>query len=271
MVGWVGSEQIEISFTVDRDEAADMTYGQRERWLGKLAEKELAEVVPPRPPLTGGSKRNRWKPYTRESIAEALKEWARLHDGKAPTKKDWSPERDPESLWPRPAGESFMRAVKEMAQADGFNLNRRAPHANDPEHIARFRWREVQSLQRLADGRLESSQGSRGQMEAVARWEPSAEEVAEFEALKNNPDPGPYCLDCFHSDGCQPPEMFPWQYAVEVLGGLQLRTGGDHHATRSERARYGRNRQMVTAGAADVHPEPSDPAARAAIETIDAG
>jgi hypothetical protein len=28
---------------------------------------------------------------------------------------------------------------------------------------------------------------------------------------------------------------------------------------------------MVTAGAADVHPEPSDPAARVAIETIDAG
>jgi hypothetical protein len=28
---------------------------------------------------------------------------------------------------------------------------------------------------------------------------------------------------------------------------------------------------MVTAGAADFHPEPSDPAARVAIETIDAG
>jgi hypothetical protein len=65
--------------------------------------------------------------------------------------------------------------------------------------------------------------------------------------------------------------MSPWQYAVEVIGGLQLRTGGDHHATRSERGQFGRNRQMVTAGAADVHPEPSDPAARVAIETIEAG
>lgn len=55
-------EQIEIRITVNRDEAADMTYGQRERWLGKLAEEQLAEVLPPRPPLTGGNQRNRWKP-----------------------------------------------------------------------------------------------------------------------------------------------------------------------------------------------------------------
>ena len=117
--------------------------------------------------MTGGTQRNRWKPYTRESIAQAFNEWARLHDGKAPTKRDWSPERDPESLWPRPAGESFIAAVKEMAHADGINLNRRAPHKNDPEHLARRAWREAQSFGRLADGRLESSQGSRGQMEAV--------------------------------------------------------------------------------------------------------
>jgi hypothetical protein len=108
-------------------------------------------------------------------------------------------------------------------------------------------------------------------MEAVARWEPSAAEATEIKALQNSPDPGLYCLDCFHGSGCQLPEMSPWQYAVEIIGGLQLRTGGDQHATRSERAKYGRNRQMVTGGAADVHPEPSDPAARTAIETIDAG
>lgn len=248
-----------------------MTYGQRERWLGKLAEEQLAVTIPPRPPLTGGSKRNRWKPYTRESIAMALKEWARLHDGKAPTKRDWSRDRDPDSLWPRPAGESFTHAVKGMAHADGIDLNRRAPHRDDPEHLARRAWREVQSWRRLPDGRLESSQGSRGPMEAVARWEPSAEEAAHFEALKDSPDPGSYCLDCFHGSGCQAPEMSPWQYAVEVIGGLQLRTGGDHHATRSELLRFGRNRQMVTAGVVDVHPKPSDPAARTAIETIDAG
>jgi hypothetical protein len=267
----VEPEQIEIRITVDRDEAASKTYGQRERWLGKLAEEQLAEVVAPRPPLTGGSQRNRWKPYTRENIAQALKAWAQLHDGKAPTKRDWSHERDPESMWPRPSGENFIAAVKGMAHADGINLNRRAPHKNDPDHLARLRWREVQSVKRLADGRLESPQGRRGQMEAVVRWEPNADEAAEIEALQNSPDPGQYCLDCFHGSGCQPPEMSPWQYAVEVIGGLQLRTGGDQHATRSERAQYGRNRQMVTAGAADVHPESSDPAARAAIETIYAG
>lgn len=265
------SGQIEIRITVDPDEAASMTYSQRQRFLGKLAEEKLATIIPPRFSKSGASNRNRWKPSTRESLREAFEEWARHHDGTAPTKRDWSPEGGPESLWPRPSGESFIAAVKGMARADGIDLSRRAPHRNDPEHLTRRAWRDVQSSRRLADGRMESSQGTRGSREAVARWEPSLEEDAEFDALKDTPDPGLYCLDCFHGSGCQPPEMSPWHYAVEVIGGLQLRTGGDHHATRSERARFGRNRQMVTAGTADVHPEPSDPAARAAIETIDAG
>jgi hypothetical protein len=274
MVGSVESEQIEIKITVDRDEAASMTYGKREKFLGKLAEEQLAKIVPARFSHQSASHRNRWKPYTRENLAEAFKEWARLHDGKAPAKKDWSAERDPESLWPRPSGESFIAAVKEMAQEDGISLKRTAPHKNDPEHLTRRAWHEVQSLRRLADGRVERAKpnpyvGSPID-EFVERWEPSADEGAEIEALLNSPDPGPYCLDCFHGSGCRPPEMSPWQYAVEVIGGLQLRTGGDYHATRSERAHFGRNRQMVTAGAADVHPEPSDPAASMAIETIDA-
>jgi hypothetical protein len=40
----------------------------------------------------------------------------------------------------------------------------------------------------------------------------------------------------------------PWTFAVEVLGGLTVRTGGDHHAARSQAGQFGRNRQMVTAG-----------------------
>ncbi len=264
-------DQLEITIIVSRSEVADLTYGKRHQMLGKLAEEELAKTVPPRPPKTKGTKMNRWKPYTKESIAQALIEWARLHDGKAPTKRDWSIERDPDSLWPRPTGESFIAAVKEIAAADGVSLKTRAPHRNDPEHLARRAWREAQSLQRLADGRLESSQGSRGGLEAVARWEPTADEVAEIDALRNSPDPGPYCLECFHGSGCLPPEMSPWQYAVQVIGGLQVRTGGDHQATRSERASFGRNRQMVTAGAVDVHPRSSDPAMSSIIETLDPG
>ena len=42
MVGRVESSQIEIRVTVDRDEAASMTYGAREKWLGKMAEAQLA-------------------------------------------------------------------------------------------------------------------------------------------------------------------------------------------------------------------------------------
>jgi hypothetical protein len=53
MVGLVAPDQIEIRITVDREEMAGMTYGQRERWLGKLAEAKLAEQIPPRPPKRG--------------------------------------------------------------------------------------------------------------------------------------------------------------------------------------------------------------------------
>lgn len=79
------------------------------------------------------------------------------------------------------------------------------------------------------------------------------------------------CEECFHGSGCQPADMSYWQYAVEVIGGLQLRQGGDFAATRSRRAEFGRNRQMVTASAADMYPESSDPAARTAIETLSTG
>jgi hypothetical protein len=272
MVSNVESDQIEIKITVDRDEAADMTYGQRERWLGKLAEEKLAEVVPPRPPLTGGSRRNRWKPYTRERIAQAFSEWAKLNDGKAPAKKDWSYARDPDGRWPRASSDSFRKVIEECAQEDGVSLSQRAPHRNDPEHQARRAWREAQHLRLLADGRVEYSQGSvilGSRIDEVAsRWTPTDEERAEIEAAQMSADPGPYCEDCFHGSGCLPPEMSYWQYAVEIIGGLTLRSGGDFHATRSRRAEFGRTRQMVTAGAADAYPEASDPAARAVIETI---
>lgn len=249
---------------VDPDEAADMTYGQRERWLGKLAEEQLAQQIPPRPPRSGGKHTDRWKPYTPESIGEAIREWARLHGGKAPSKADWSHSRDPERRWPRPDGGSFRAVVERLAKKDGITLKSTAPCRDKPEEVARLRWHEAQHAIKTADGRLEHTVGILGSsQEIVERWDPSDVEVG--------PDPGPYCQECFHGSGCRPADMTPWQYAVEMIGGLPLRTGGDFHATRSERDRYGRNRQMVTAGAADVYPELSDPAARTAIETLDTG
>lgn len=263
MVGRVGSDQIEISFTVDREEAADMTLGQRERWLGKLAEEQLGRQIPPRPSKSG-ARTDRWMPYTRESIAAAFQEWARLHDGKAPVKADWSHSRDPERRWPRPEGESFHAAIDGMARQDGITLRSTAPCRDKPEERARLYWHEAQHAIEAADGRLEATVGIlRSGEEIVERWEPSDVEVG--------PDPGPYCQECFHGSGCRPADMSRWQYAVEVVGGLTLRNGGDFHATRSRREEFGRNRQMVTGGAADVHPEASDPAAKAIVETIDGG
>lgn len=40
MVGRVPLDRIEITFSVDREEAADLPLGKRERWLGKLAEEQ---------------------------------------------------------------------------------------------------------------------------------------------------------------------------------------------------------------------------------------
>lgn len=270
----MASDRIEITLSVDRDEAASMTYGAREKWLGGMAETKLAESVPPRPPLSGG-KRNRWKPYTRDGIARAFAEWAQLNDDQAPSKKDWSLERDPDGRWPRAGSDSFRKAIKECAREDGVHLAGRAPHRDDPEHLARRAWHEAQHLRLLADGRVEHSQGSLvagSRIEEVAAlWTPTATERAEIEAAHSSPDPGPYCEECFHGSGCKPPDMSYWQYAVEEIGGLQLRQGSDFAATKSRRDEFGRNRQMVTAGAADVYPEPSDPAARTAIETLNTG
>lgn len=225
--------------------------------------------------MSGSRQPNRWQPYTRDKIAQVFAEWAKLNDGKAPAKKDWSHEHDPEGRWPRPGSDSFKKAIEVYADEDEVHLSPRAPHRNDPEHLARRAWHEAQFLRLLTNGRVEQPQrnpvvGSRID-EVAARWTPTAAEHGEIEAAHNSPDPGPYCEECFHGSGCRPPDMSYWQYAVEEIGGLRVRSGGDYAATKSRRSEFGRNRQMVTAGAADVYPEPSDPAARTAIETLNAG
>jgi hypothetical protein len=234
--------EVEITISVDAQEAAEMTYGQRERWLGKLAEAQLAEAIPPRPPKSGYKKRDGWMPYTRKTIAAAFAEWSRLHDGKAPSKADWSHGRDPERRWPRPHGESFSEVIAKLAAEDGISLKRTAPCRDDPEQQARIAWHEAQHARKTADGRLEREGvrilGSR--VDLVERWEPADFELGE--------DPGRYCAECFHGSGCRPADISPWQYAVEEIGGLRLRGAADFHATPSRRDEYGRNRQMVTGG-----------------------
>jgi hypothetical protein len=266
---------IQITIDVDRNEAASLTSGARAQWLGKLAEAELSKVLPARAPLNGGTRQNRWKPYTREGLSQAFSEWATHHDGKAPSKNDWSKQRDPEGMWPRSTSDSFKEAVQLMADEDGVHLSRWAPHRNDPDHQARRAWADAQELRRLADGRVERTHrnyvlGSTVE-EFAERWELTASEATALDDLLRSANPGPYCEDCFHGSGCREADMSYWQYAIEIVGGLRVRNGGDFAATRSRRAEFGRNRQMVTAGVSDVQPVLSDPAAGSVIETLDVG
>lgn len=67
------------------------------------------------------------------------------------------------------------------------------------------------------------------------------------------------CDGCFDCRGCCPHGdagewVGPsgWQYALQ-LAQLEVRTGGDHHATAAQT--LGRNRQMVTGGVADQFPQ----------------
>lgn len=67
------------------------------------------------------------------------------------------------------------------------------------------------------------------------------------------------CMGCFDCRGeCPHGDMghwagpSGWAYALQ-LAALELRTGGDHHATAAQQ--LGRNRKMVTGGAADQHPQ----------------
>jgi hypothetical protein len=128
---------------------------------------EIAEL-PGAPPSSA--------PDPRRVVIDALIRWAASHGGLAPTKRDWSRERDPDQHWPRSRSVS-QRFVVEAEEAG-------------------VRWFEWHGGQRHG---------------------PSG-----------------------------------WQYALQ-LAGLEVRTGGDSQATAAQT--LGRNRQMVTAGAADAHPQ----------------
>jgi len=59
---------------------------------------------------------------------------------------------------------------------------------------------------------------------------------------------------CHHGDNGYWAGTSGWQYALE-LAGLSPRGPRDHTATASGVAAHGRNRQMVTGGAADQYPQ----------------
>jgi hypothetical protein len=128
---------------------------------------EMAE--PPGAPLSS-------PPDPRRVVIDALIRWAASHGGLAPTKRDWSHERDPDRRWPRSKSVS-QRFVSEAEEAS-------------------VRWFERR------DGQRHGPSG--------------------------------------------------WQYALQ-LAGLEVRTGADSQARAAQT--LGCNRQMVTAGAADIHPQ----------------
>jgi hypothetical protein len=199
--------RIEIRIDVDEGQMSSLTRGRRERVLGKLAEDELAKSIPPRAwktPQAGALTGLRFRPYTRESLKRAFAEWAALHDGLAPTQRDWSRAGDPKGRWPR--AEAVKRIVGGFAAEEGIHTRSWAPCRKDAD-----------------------------------QWK-------IFEGLFDAPG-GDYCRECFHGSGCREADMSPWRYAVEVVGGLELRSPADWSATRSRSAEHGRNRQIVTAGA----------------------
>jgi hypothetical protein len=79
----------------------------------------------------------------------------------------------------------------------------------------------------------------------------------------NNGQGSEFCDGCFDCRGECPHGQngewagpSGWQYALQ-LAGLEVRTGGDQHATAAQA--LGRNRQMVTGGAADQFPQHFQP------------
>lgn len=123
-----------------------------------------------------------------------------MHDGRAPARADWSPERDPERRWPR-----YRRVVELFGPLAPFEC------------------------------RCEAA----GQREWLQEAEPDADDP--YQGWYPNPDLSP----------CRCSRIPGWQYALH-LAGLTTRTSTDHLGTPSGRDAFGRNRQMVTAGAYDV-------------------
>lgn len=154
---------------------------------------------------------------SRDGILDALRVWAQLHDGKAPSRADWSRSRDPERRWPR------SDRVNEIFEKEA---RRQGVRALQPTRCTGCTCGASRHWRRENDGEV-------------------------------------LCEGCFDCDGeCphghQGERIGPsgWQYALQ-LAGLQVRTGGDYQATAAQQ--LGRNRQMVTGGTANVHPQNFQP------------
>ena len=164
---------------------------------------EMAE--PPGAPLSSA-------PDPRRVVIDALKRWAASHGGLAPTRGDWSHERDPDHHWPRSRSVS-QRFVVEAEEAGarwfGHNQCENCTCVTDRRYIDRT-----------------------GREACTGCWECQGRCPCGYGGQWHGPS--------------------GWQYALQ-LAGLDVRTAADSRATAAET--LGRNRQMVTAGAADAHPQ----------------
>jgi len=148
----------------------------------------------------------------REHILDALRRWADQHDGRAPSRADWSQTRDPDREWPRAT--KVAELFEREAGAAGVRY-RRPRRCEGCSCTSGTHWRN-DTGDTFCDG----------------------------------------CFDCLgrcpRGDEGELVGPSGWQYALQ-LAGLEPRTGGDLHATAAQR--LGRNRQVVTGGVADVHPQ----------------
>jgi len=150
--------------------------------------------------------------HPRRVVIDALTRWAASHGGLAPTKRDWSRERDPDRHWPRSESVSERFAIE--AEEAGI------------------RWFEPEQCENCTCITERRYIDHRAQELCMGCWECKG--------------------SCPHGHNGQWHGPSGWQYALQ-LAGLEVRTGGDSHATAAQT--LGRNRQMVTAGAADAHPQ----------------
>ena len=148
-----------------------------------------------------------------DRILDALGRWAGTHDGVAPSRADWSRDRDPDRLLPR--SDRVNKLFEDEAKRRGVR-------------------RYVYPSGRCSGCDCQTHEHFTSESGDVL------------------------CMGCFDCHGRCPRAHGEWvgptgwQFALQ-LAGLEVRTGGDHHATASKK--LGRNRQMVTGGVADQHPQ----------------
>lgn len=165
-----------------------------------------------------------WRPngWTRHLVVAAIQRWAAEHDGLPPRVSDWTPAGDPRSLWPRSSRVKEMFAP--MAEASG--MRHWVPGTGSCPcwcHQPNYGYMEIHASDDL--GRTWSRPAEPGELDCACASRCAGEGTGGYWA-----------------------GLSGWEYAV-YLAGHEPRRGNDHHATRSMKNAFGRNRQIVTGGA----------------------